>query len=129
MVLNLCDLPHIYTVVKNLTDFSSTTNKINRISNHFLEIWICSKLRETERTSKLNIKSLKINVNDIVLVFYEKLPRHFWRILMVTRVSPSKDSETRGAIMRIAKTNTFFKRPVNEVFAIENTYHDTNQTD
>ena len=31
-------------------------------------------LRETQRTSKLNIDSLKINVNDIVLVFYEKVP-------------------------------------------------------
>ena len=29
-------------------------------------------LRETQRTSKLNIDSLKINVNDIVLVFCEK---------------------------------------------------------
>ena len=30
-------------VVRNLTVLSSTTNKINRISNHFLETWICSK--------------------------------------------------------------------------------------
>ena len=28
-------------------------------------------LRETQLTSKLNTDSLKINVNDIVLVFYE----------------------------------------------------------
>ena len=48
---------------------------------------------------------------------------------MVTRVPPSRDSEIRGAIMRIAKTNTFLKRPVDKVFAVENTYHDTNQTD
>ena len=33
-------------------------------------------LRETQQTSKLNINSLKINVNDAVLVFYEKVPRH-----------------------------------------------------
>ena len=34
------------TVVKNLTVLSSTTDKINRISNHFfgqVETWICSK--------------------------------------------------------------------------------------
>ena len=37
-------------------------------------------LRETQRTSKLNIDSLKINITDIVLVFYEKVPRHFWKI-------------------------------------------------
>ena len=44
---------------------------------------ILVNLRETQGTSKLNINSLKINVNDIVLVFYEKVPRHFWRIVIV----------------------------------------------
>ena len=56
--------------------------------------------------SKLNINSLKINVNHIVLGIYEKVPRHFWRIVKVMRVLPSRDSEIRGAIVRIAKTNT-----------------------
>ena len=81
-------------------------------------------LRKTQRTSNLNINSLQINVNDIVLVFYEKVPRHFWRIVIVTRV-PSRDSEIRRAIVRIAKTNTILKCPVNKLFAVENTYHDT----
>ena len=52
-------------------------------------------LHETQRTSKLKIDSLKINVNDIVLVFYEKVPRYFWRIAIVTRVLPSRDSKIR----------------------------------
>ena len=64
-----------------------------------------------------------------MLVFYEKVLRHFWRIAIVTRVLPSRDSEIRGAIVRIAKTNTILKRPVNKLFTVENTYHDTNQTD
>ena len=32
-------------------------------------------LCETQRTSKLNKDSLKINVNDVVLVFYKKVLR------------------------------------------------------
>ena len=56
-----------------------------------------------------------------MLVFYEKVPRHFWRI--------ARGSETRGAIVRIAKTNKILKRPLKKLFAVENTYHDTNQTD
>ena len=72
-----------------------------------------------QQTSELNIDSLKINVNDILLVFYEKVLRHFWRIAVVTRVLPSRDSEIRGPIVRIAKTNTIFKRPVNKFFAVE----------
>ena len=86
-------------------------------------------LRETQRTSKLNIDSLKSNVNDIVLAFYEKVPRHIWRIALVTRVLPSRNSEIRGPIVRISKTNTILKRPISKLSAVENTYHDTNQTD
>ena len=51
-------------------------------------------LRETQRTSKLNINSQKINVNDIVLVFDEMVPRHFGRIAIVTGVLPCRDSKT-----------------------------------
>ena len=87
------------------------------------------KIRQTQKTSKLNINSLKINVNDTVLLLFEKVYRHFWRIATVTRVLPSRDSEKREAIVRIANTNTILKRPVNKFFAVENTYHDINQTD
>ena len=83
-------------------------------------------LPERQRTSKLSINSLKINVNDIVLAFYEEMPKHFQRIARVTRVLPSRDSEKRGAIVRIRKTNTNPKHPVNKLFAAENTYHNTN---
>ena len=86
-------------------------------------------LRGTQRTSKLDINSLKINVNDIVLVFYEEVPRHFWRIVTVTPVLPSRDSEIRGTVVRIAKANTILKLPINKLFAVESGYHDTKQTD
>ena len=42
---------------------------------------------------------------------------------------PSRDSEIRGAIARIAKTYTILRRPVNKLFPNENTYQDNNQTD
>ena len=64
-----------------------------------------------------------------MLVFHEKVLRHFWRFAIIAPVLPSRDSEIRGAIVRVAKTNTILKRPVNKLFTIENTYHDTNQTD
>ena len=102
------------------------------MSNHFLDRWrheYVVNLRETQWTSKLNINSLKINVNNNVLVFCEKVPRHFWSIVIVTRVLPSRDSDIRREIVRIAKTSIILKRPVNKLFAVENTYHDTKQTD
>ena len=57
------------------------------------------------------------------------VPRHFWRIAIVTGVLPGRDSELRGAIVRMAKINTILKRPVNKLFTVENTHHDTNETD
>ena len=86
-------------------------------------------LRETQQTSKVNIDSLNINIIDIVLVPYEKVPIHFWNISIVTRVLPSRDSEIRWVIVRIAKTNRILKRPVKVLFAVENIYHGTNQAD
>ena len=103
------------TVVRNLTLLSSTTDKINCIISHFLDRWRHEYLvnsRETQRTLKLNINSKKVYVNDFMLVFYEKVPRHFWRIAIVTWVLPRRDSEIWGANLRIAKTNTIPKRSV-----------------
>ena len=57
------------------------------------------------------------------------MPRHFWKIAIVTGVLPSRDSEIKGVIVRIKKTNAILKRPVNKLFPTEYTYHDTNQTD
>ena len=56
------------------------------------------------------------------------MPIHSWRIVIVTGVLPRRDPQIRGAIVRIAKTNTILKRPVNKLFPIETTYQDTNQT-
>ena len=78
-------------------------------------------LRETQRTSELNINSQKINVNEIVLVYDEMMPRPIWRITIVTGVLSSRDSEIRGAVVRMTKTNTILKRPLNKLITVKNT--------
>ena len=70
-------------------------------------------LRETQRTSKLNVNSQK---NYFLQVCDEKVPRHFWKIAIVTGLLPCRDSEIKGAIVRIKKTNAIFKRPVYKLF-------------
>ena len=60
------------TIFTNLTVLANTTDKMNRISNHFWDRWrqeYVINLRQTQETSKLNINSPKTNVNDIVLVY------------------------------------------------------------
>ena len=48
--------------------------------------------------------------------------------LPLTEVLPSRDSEISAVIVRTAKTNAIFKSPVNNLFPIENTYQEANQT-
>ena len=71
---------------------------INRISNQFWDRWRHEyevNLREAKQASKLNINSSKISVYEIVLVYDEKVPRHFWRIAIVTGVLPNRDSKMK----------------------------------
>ena len=63
------------------------------------------------------------------LRYFEKVARHYWRIAIVTGALRSTDSERKGAIKRIAKTNRILNRPVKKLFTVENTYHNSNQTD
>ena len=64
-----------------------------------------------------------------MLVYDEKIPRHFLRTAVVAGVLPSRDSEIRRAVARIANINTTLKRPVNKIFTVENTYHDIDEKD
>ena len=64
-----------------------------------------------------------------MLVYNEKVPKHFWRIAIVTGVLSTKDSETKRSNSRIEKANATLKRRVNKFFPTENTNHDSKQTD
>ena len=86
-------------------------------------------LRQTQQTSELNVNSQKTSVHDILLVYPETVAGHFLRIAIVTEISLNRDSEMRGATVRMTKTNMNLKRPVNNFFTVKNTYHNTNQAD
>ena len=68
----------------------------------------------------------KLPKNYVLLVYNEKMPGHFWRIAIVTGVISSKDSEIKGAIVRIKKTNAIPKCLINKLFPIKYKY-ETNQ--
>ena len=56
-----------------------------------------------------------------MLVYDEKVSRHFWRIAIATGILPSRDSEIRRAIMRITKTKTILK--TRKLFTIYGALH------
>ena len=53
----------------------------------------------------------------------ERYPENFGQ-MPLTGVLPSRDSEIRGAIVWIAKTNVILKCSVNKLFPIENRYQE-----
>ena len=57
--------------------------EVELIINNKAEYEYVVNLRKIQRTSKLNTNSLKINVNDFVLVYDEKVLIHFWRIAIL----------------------------------------------
>ena len=72
-------------------------------------------------TTSIKIK-YKLPKNYVVLVYDEKVPRHFWR-------TATEILKQKGTIVRIKEASAVLKRPVNKLFLVEYTYHDTNQTD
>ena len=64
-----------------------------------METWVCSKFTWDTTNIKIQYKLVQVNVNDISLVYDEKVPRHFSKIAIVRGVLPSKDSEIRVEII------------------------------
>ena len=48
---------------------------------------------------RIKCKLPKDNFNDIMLVYDEKVLRHFWRIAIITEVLARRNFETRGSIV------------------------------
>ena len=64
-----------------------------------------------------------------MLVYDEKVSRNFWRIAIVTGYYLVEILKQKGAIVRIKKAYAILKHPVNKLFPVEYTYHDTHQRD
>ena len=67
-------------------------------------------------------------LNNYAALNYDgKVSRHFWTIVIVTGVLPSRDFEIKEEIVRIVKTNAILN--VSLILKMyENTYNDTNKT-
>ena len=79
-------------------------------------------------TTSIKIKH-KLRKNYVVLVYDEKVPRHFWRISTVTGVLPSRESETKRSDNENEKGQWNPQMSRKKLFVTEYTYHDTKQTD
>ena len=73
----------------------------------------------TLKPNKLRTTLPIIEVNDIVIVHVDKLPKSQWKLGLVTELIPGRDTKVRGAKVSLSKTNTIITRPVNKLYLLE----------
>ena len=104
--------------------------KIQNVVNHFWERWrkeYLTSLREYQKIVQPNDNLPMIKIGDIVIVHEKSQPRAIWRMGKIEEVIKGIDGHIRGAVVRISKTNSLIKRPINLLYPIE--YKDSSSYD
>ena len=97
-------------------------SKINNIVNHFWGRWkkeYLVNLHEYQKIKHPNKHQQIVNEKDIVIVQKDKIPRSAWKVGIVEEVVKGTDGNIRGAVVRVPRTKSLIKRPVNRLFLIE----------
>ena len=88
---------------------------LNNIFNHFWNRWqkecLCN-LRETHKPNKLPTTLPIIKVNDTV----DKLPSSQWKLGLVTKLIPGRDTKVR---VRFSRTTTIITKSINKPYLLE----------
>ncbi|GBN71193.1 hypothetical protein AVEN_106867-1 [Araneus ventricosus] len=74
------------------------------------------QLKGANFNKNVNVKT-EFNVNDIVLLVEEKVPRQLWRLGKITDVHKGRDGKVRSATIRTA--TGIMKRPIKLLYNLE----------
>ena len=100
-----------------------SSKQIQTILSHFWDRWrheYLNQLRESHKCHrKSQSSSLHAKVGDIVIIHEELIPRHLWRLGLVTKLIESHDGLVRGAEVLVGETGSKIRRPVSRLFPIE----------
>ena len=123
--LKLCDPETNSDVSKMLLP-----SKINNIVNHFWDRWkeYLINLREYQKIKHPNKHQQIVNVKDIVKVQEDKIPRFAWKVGVVEVVIKGADGNIRGEVVRVPRTKSLTKRPVNRLYLIERVQNEPKAT-
>ena len=97
-------------------------SKINNIVSHFWDRWkkeYLVNLREYQKIKHPNKHQQIVNVKDIVTVQEDKMPRSAWKVGIVEEVIKGTDGNIWGAVVRVPRTKSLIKRPVNRLYLIQ----------
>ena len=78
-----------------------------------------TNLRESRNASVKNGNKSTIKKDDTVIIEESNLPSSTWELARVHEVIVSKDANIRGALVKVAKTKMFVKRPVNRLYLVQ----------
>ena len=93
---------------------------LQTVLNQFWNQWrrdYLTSLREYKSKS-LSKGAKVIALNDIVIVYDHKLPRHMWKIGRVSKLIKGHDNKIRAAEILLGSTKNVIKRPINKLYPI-----------
>ena len=114
--------PAILPLTYPNTNLLLESSKLNYILIYFWNRWrheYLTNLRESHNASVKNGNKPTIKKDDVIIIEEPNLPRSNWKLARVHEVIVSKDSHIGGALVKVAKTKLFVKRPVNKLYLVK----------
>ena len=93
---------------------------LDTIISHFWERWrkeYVASLRENQRIPKQR-HSNKVEIDDVVVIYEDKQPRHLWKLGKIVNIIPGRDGRIRGAVVKVGKSGAVIRRPVNRLYPL-----------
>ena len=106
--------------VINETNFVKRKKFMGVILDHFWQRWRkehLAFLRQSQR-AKIKQRGAEIHINDIVIIYEDKQPRHLWQTGKVEKLITGSDGMVRGATVKLAKSGYMINRPTNRLYPI-----------
>ena len=98
---------------------------LENILNHFWNRWsreYLTALRDYQKyVPRKNTNNIP-NVNDIVIIKEDKLPRQQWRLGRIMELIESRDGNIRAAKVLVGKTGNTIERVVNRLYPLEQSF-------
>ena len=111
------DVDHTPDTAEELTTRMRYLQKlIDKFWNQWRNDYLLS-LREQMRPHQNTVTS-KPQIDDIVLVHDDKVPRHRWNVARIVAVETGSDGQIRSARVVSAKTGNIVRRPINKLYPI-----------
>jgi len=99
--------------------------RVQHLADEFWQRWRKEFLLQLNSRSKWNREKRNFEVNDIVLIVDDSLPRCFWKLAKIIEVYPNKDGLVRRVRMQLGNPKKgqsldvkFLERPIHKLILL-----------